>query len=179
MLRTALLRLANSELGARKGITVLALILLAVALRAAISAYANPFSYDETCTVILCRLPSASDIWKALYNAADTNPPLYYLIARIGRHLSLDDYLGYRLPSILGLLGTVLCIYAVLSRSVDYLSALVGATFVLCTPVADFAYLARPYALMIGCISAAILAWQRIEDSRRYSFVLAACRTGV
>jgi hypothetical protein len=88
------------------------------------------------------------------------------------RHLVPADHLGYRLPSILGFLGTISCIYVILSRRVDQLSALVGATFVLCTPLASFAYEARPYALMLGCISAAMLAWQRTDDSKLYSLLL-------
>jgi hypothetical protein len=89
------------------------------------------------------------------------------------RRLVLDDHLGYRLPSILGLLGTVFCIYVILSKRINHLSALLGATFVLCTQLADYAYEARPYALVIGCISGAILAWQRIDDSRLYSVIVA------
>ena len=162
-----------AEFSARKSIAVLLLILLAVGFFSALHALAQPFWYDEICTVILCRLPSASEIWKALDNAADTNPPIFYFVARLTRKLVSDDHLGYRLPSILGLLGTVFCIYLILSRRVDQLSALVGATFVLCTPLAAYAYEARPYALMVGCISGAILAWQRIDDARLYSLVLA------
>ena len=118
-------------------------------------------------------MPSAPGVWKALDHAADTNPPFFYLVARLTRQLVSDDHLGYRLPSILGLLGTVSCIYFILSRRVNHLSALVGATFVLCTPLAAYAYEARPYALVLGCISGAILAWQRIDDSRLYSLVVA------
>jgi hypothetical protein len=173
-MRTTLLRLVTStEFGARRSIAVLLLILLAVGLCSVLNAVAKPFWYDEICTVIVCRLPGASEIWKALDNAADTNPPVYYLVARLTRQLVSDDHLGYRLPSILGLLGIVFCIYLILSRRVNRLSALVGATFVLCTPVAAYAYEARPYALLLGCISGAILAWQRIDDSRLYSLVLA------
>jgi hypothetical protein len=117
-------------------------------------------------------LPSASAVWKALGNAADSNPPFFYLILRWTRHLVPDDHLGYRLPSILGLLGTISCIYVILSRRVDQLSAFVGATFVLCTPLASFAYEARPYALMLGCISVATLAWQRADDSKLYFLLL-------
>jgi hypothetical protein len=173
-MRTTLFRLANrTELGPRSSIAVLLLILLAAGLCSALHAVAKPFWWDEICTVILCRLPNASEIWKALDNAADTNPPVFYLIARLTRQLVSDDHLGYRLPSILGLLGTVSCIYVILSKRVNHLSALVGATFVLCTPLEAYAYEARPYSLVICCISGAILAWQCIDDSRLYSVVVA------
>jgi hypothetical protein len=173
-MRTALLRpVYGAEGGARRSIAVLLLILLAVGLCSALHAVAKPFWYDELCTVIISRLPGASEIWNALEHAADTQPPAYYLVARFARQLVQDDHLGYRLPSILGLMGTVFCIYTILSRRVSRLSAMVGATFVLCTPLAVYAYEARPYSLMIACISCAILAWQRIEDSWRYALFAA------
>ena len=96
-----------------------------------------------------------------------------FLSSPAWHQLVSDDHLGYRLPSILGLLLTVSCVYFTLSKRLTRLSALVGATFLLCTELAVYSYEARPYALMIGCISAAILAWQRIDDSRLYSAVLA------
>jgi hypothetical protein len=157
----------------RRSIVLLLFILLAVGLCSLLHAVSNPFWYDEICTIVVCRLSSASEIWKALNHAADTNPPFYYLVARFTRQLIPEDHLGYRVPSILGLMGTITCIYFILSRRTNRLAALVGATFVLCTPLADYAYEARPYSLMIACISCAILAWQRIEDSRLYAFLLA------
>ena len=172
-MRAAWLRLTGTEFWARKSIVVLLLILLAAGVQSALSAIAQPFWYDEILTVILCRLPSVSAIWQALQNAADTHPPGFFVVARLAHQLVSDDHLGYRLPSILGLLLTVSCVYFTLSKRLTRLSALVGATFLLCTELAVYSYEARPYALMIGCISAAILAWQRIDDSRLYSAVLA------
>jgi hypothetical protein len=163
---------ASAESGSRKSIVVLLFILLFAGLCSALHAVAKPFWFDELCTVIIARLPGASAIWNALDHAADTQPPAYYLVARFARQLVQDDHLGYRLPSILGLMGTVFCIYIILSRRVSHLSAMVGATFVLCTPLAIYAYEARPYSLMIAFISCAILAWQRIEDSWRYALLL-------
>lgn len=169
-MRKSLLRLANRmELGPRSSLALLLLTLLAASLCSVLHAIAKPFWYDEVITVIVCRLPSASAIWNALSHAADTHPPAFYLLARAARQLVQDDHLGYRLPSILGLLGTVSCIYLILRRRASRLSALVGATFILCTPLAEYAYEARPYSLMVACVSGAILFWLRIEDSKLYA----------
>jgi Dolichyl-phosphate-mannose-protein mannosyltransferase len=173
-MRAAWSRLASTELSARKSIAILVLILLTVSLQSALAAVSKPFWYDEILTVILCRLPSVSAIWMALHHAADTHPPGFYLIARLTYWLISDDHLGYRLPSILGLLLTVGCVYSILSRRVARLTALVGATFLLCTDLTSYSYEARPYALMVGCISVAILAWQRIDDSWLYCAALVA-----
>ena len=159
-------------MGARSGTAILASILVVVGFISALMAYEKPLWSDEICTVIVSRLAGASEIWNALDNAADTNPPGFYFFTRLGRQIVADDHLGYRLPSILGLLGTLACLYAILCRRVDRLSALVGAAFVLSTPLVEYGYEARPYALLVCCIAAAILAWQRIEDSRLYAFAL-------
>lgn len=155
------------------GAALLGLILIFAGFCSVLGAIARPFWYDEICTVIVCRLPDAKAVWDALQNAADTNPPIFYFIARLCRSIMMDDHLGYRLPSIVGLLVTISSIYLILSKRVDRLSALVGATFILCSPLATYAFEARPYALMVACISLAILAWQRIDDSKLSAFALA------
>ena len=174
-MRTVLIRsVANiAEFGAQRSTVILVLILLAAGLLSTLHAVVKPFWYDEICTVITSRLANQAEVWKALNDAADTNPPLYYSVTRATRQLIPDDHLGYRLPSILGLLAILAGLYLFLCRRVNHLAALVGAAFVLCTPLASYAFEARPYALMLGCISGAILAWQRIDDSKLYSIGLA------
>jgi Dolichyl-phosphate-mannose-protein mannosyltransferase len=171
-MRTTLSRIANTELEARAANTVLAVILVGVGSISLLSAYEKPLWFDEILTVIMCRLPSVSKLWQALGNAADTNPPLFYLVAGSAHRLVPDDHLGYRLPSIVGLLVTIICTYLFLSRRTDRWSALVGATFPLCTQLAYYAVEARPYALMTALVSVAILAWQRSDDSRLYSLIM-------
>jgi hypothetical protein len=172
-MRTIMLRVADAEFWARKSITVLVLILLFAGFCAGLTSFVKPFWFDEILTVIVCRLPSASAIWNALGHAADGNPPLFYSVVRLTRQLIPEDHLGYRLPSILGLLATVICIYLVLCKRVDRLSALTGAAFVLCTPMATYASEARPYSPEVACIAGAILAWQRADQSRLYSLLVA------
>ncbi len=155
------------------GITLLGCILLFVGFCSVLGAIARPFWYDEICTVIVCRLPDAKAVWDALQNAADTNPPVFYFIARLSRSIMLDDHLGYRLPSIIGLLVTIAATYLILLKRVNRLSALVGATFILCSPLATYAFEARPYALMVAFVSLAILAWHRIDESKLSAFALA------
>lgn len=94
-------------------------------------------------------------------------------MARLARQMVSEDHLGLRLPSILGLLLTVCCVYIILSRRTTRLTGLVGAAFILCTDLTPYSYEARPYSLMVGCISVAILAWQRIVDSKVYCVALA------
>ena len=165
---------ANAELESRGGAAILLLILLLVGVRSVFAAVEKPFWFDELCTVIVSRLPSAAGISEALRQGANPQPPAYYIAEHLARQLVPYDHLGYRVLSILGALMTIACVYFILSRRVSRSSALVGASFVLCTAVAGYyATEARPYALGVGCFSAAILAWQRIDDSRLYAIATA------
>ena len=171
-MRTSFSRFANPELERRAANTLLAVILVGVGFRSILTAYEKPLWFDEILTVIMCRLPSLSKLWEALDNGADTNPPLFYLVAGWAHRFISDDHVAYRLPSILGLVVTVLCMYLILSKRIDRLSALVGAAFLLCTQLVAYADEARPYALLVCLVSIAILAWQRTDESRLYTLLL-------
>jgi hypothetical protein len=166
---------ANPDFWRPKTTAILLFVLLAAGFHSTVRDIVRPFWYDEIIAVIICRLPSGSAIWTALDHAVDTSPPSFYLLARAARQIIPEDHLGYRLPSTLGLLFAIAGVYLFLSRRLDSLSALAGATFLLCTPLATYyASEARPYALMIGCVTGAIVAWQRIDIARSYSWALAA-----
>ena len=151
---------------------MLAVILLAAATCSTLQALSKPFWNDEIITVIVSGLPGLRGVWNALDDAADTNPPGFYLAARVARWFVADAHLAHRLPSIAGFLIVIACVFLFLSRRVSNLAALVGATFLLTTPLGEYAYEARPYALMIGCVSAAMVFWQR-ADSKWYALPLA------
>jgi hypothetical protein len=170
-------RTTNTEFGRRAANTLLAMILVGVGIRSILSAYEKPLWFDEILTIVMCRLPSASKLWQALDSGADTNPPLFYLIAGCAHRFVQDDHVAYRLPSVLGLLVTIVSIYLFLSRRIDRLSALVGATFLLCTQLVFYSTEARPYGLMIGFVSVAILAWQRTDGSQFYPLLLCIALT--
>jgi len=170
--RTTLSRIADTDLEPRAANTVFVVILAGVGFISMLSAYEKPFWFDEILTVIMCRIPSVSKLWQALNNAADTNPPLFYLIAGWAHRLIPGDHVAYRFPSILGLLAAIFCTYLILCRRIDRLSAIVGAAFLLCTPLVSYAVEARPYALVAGFVSIAILAWQRTDESKLYSILM-------
>jgi Dolichyl-phosphate-mannose-protein mannosyltransferase len=144
----------------------------AVALVSALNAYSRPFWHDEIYTAIISDLPDASAVWPALTDAVDANPPLYYYLARSARFLVPDDHLAYRLPSIVGFLLAMGCIYAVLAGRVDRLSALAASSLLLALPVSDYAFEARPYTLMLAGVCFALFAWQRVDDGPVYAWLL-------
>ena len=139
------------ELGSRRRPCPRGLLLVSVTC-SVLHAISRPLWNDEIITVIVVGQPSFRDVWKSLADAADTNPPAFYVAARIANWFAADDHLAHRLPSIAGFVGALICVFLFLSRRVSKLSALVGATFLLVTPLSEYAYEARPYALMIGCL---------------------------
>lgn len=143
---------------------ILTLLLAAAGLTSVFRSIVKPFWFDELCTVIVSDLPTVGDVQAALDNVADASPLGYVLAVRVANHLVPDNHLGHRLPSVLGVVTAIACMYFFLSRRVSRLAALAGAAFLLCTLLPVYAPEARPYGLLLGCISAAMLAWQRADD---------------
>jgi Dolichyl-phosphate-mannose-protein mannosyltransferase len=164
---------SHAEWSASRSAAALLVVLFFAALRSTLLSISKPFWFDELCTVFVSRLPNASAIWDALLHGADGQPLPYYLLERLFHRLVLDDHLAYRLPSILAFLATVTFVYLILAKRVSRAAALVGASFVLCTSAADYAAEARPYALLVMCISAAIFSWERIDGSKLYAVLTA------
>jgi len=158
---------------ASRGARILLIVLFVAAIRSTLISIAKPFWYDELCTVLVSRLPGAPAIWNALRQGADGQPLPYYMIVRFFQRFVPDDHLAARLPSILGLLATVTVTYFILAKRVSQLSALIGASFVLCTILAGYGCEARPYALLLACVSAAVFCWQRIDESMFWALLTA------
>ena len=165
-------RMTDLRVSARTANGVLFFVLMVVAGLSVFHAIIKPFWFDEICTLIVAQLRSMTDVWDALKAAADGNPPVYYAIVRLAHAVIPDEHLALRLPSILGVMIVIACLYISLSSRIDRLSVLVGSTFVLCTRIGSYAYEGRPYALMLACVSVAILAWLRMERSRGYAVLL-------
>src|SRR5262245_6832547 len=165
---------AGSRFGGADGARALAVILLLTVICSTLHALARPLWNDEIITVIVAGQPTARGIWDSLVDAADTNPPGFYFAARFAHWFIADDHLAHRLPSIVGLIVTMIAVYLFLSRRMTRVSALVGSAFLLVTPLGEYATEARPYALMIGCLSVAMLCWQRADDAKWYAVPLAA-----
>ena len=111
--------IARSPLSARAANTALAIIVIAVGLWSAVRAVMRPFWYDEVFTVIVVRLESLMRVWEALMAAVDMNPPSYHVILRLALGFIADEHLAYRLPSIVGAIGVIVCLYILLASRVD------------------------------------------------------------
>jgi len=165
---------AVTEPGSRVTLSLLAIILLAAALTLTLQASVKAFWFDEVFTAVISQTDGPNSIWHALEHAVDGNPPLYYFVNQVASRFISNEHLALRLPSILGVMLAIVCIYAFLGRRGSHLSALVGAVFLLTTQAATYATEARPYGMLLGCVAASILAWQLADESRLCQALLAA-----
>src|SRR5580704_17187489 len=138
----------------------LALVLYA-ALRGLFGAASKAFWFDEICTWIVARQPTVAGIWDALKNASDAHPPLFYLIERAASHLTVDPQIALRIPSILGFCCVLWCLFIFIrTRTTGYVALLSVAT-VMSTALFGFMAEARPYSMVVACISFALVCYQR------------------
>lgn len=136
---------------------------------------AKPPWYDEWFTAIFARLRQPAAIAQAVRDAADPIPPAFYILeGSLSGYIPIE-VIALRLPAVVGAAGAAASLFAFLKPSLGGLSALIGTTF-LCLTVAftTFAAEARPYGLLLGCISAAALTWKSAHKSWT-SFVAFAC----
>jgi hypothetical protein len=149
----------------RLALTLISLIYFAVAIT--LARIKIPWN-DELFTVYIARRPTLRDVWNALLTGAEQLPILFYVITRGSIALLGPTHLGIRLPEILGFWLMSISIYAVVRRVSSAAWALVAMVFPLITGAFYYAYEARPYALVLGFSSLALLFWQNaIRDRSR------------
>jgi hypothetical protein len=146
---------------------ILAILIGYAAVRNLFQAAARPFWFDEICTFFMVRQQHLSTLWKALKDAADVQPPGFYLAERVATAFVANENISFRLLSILGFSTTILCIYLFVRKTRGGAIALLCAAIPLVTPLYDnYAAEARPYTLVVACISFALLCYQRTPSVR-------------
>ena len=126
------------------------------------------FWFDEICTVAVARQETPRKIWDALKAAADTNPPLFYMVEAGSKRIFRDEQVGYRFPSVLAFAATSIALFVFARRLGGSLAGIAAATFPLLTPLHEiYAIEARPYALIVACLAIALALWQDVERRGR------------
>jgi hypothetical protein len=134
----------------------------------------KPLTHDELFSFEIARLGGLADVWRALSAGADFHPPLDFLVRHLSMSLFGQSEMAFRLPSIAATWITLVCLYSVVARRTSALYGLIAALIPLSTPVFEFAYDGRPYALMVACAAAALAAWQRSTEGSRVALILLA-----
>ena len=159
----------------RAAVRWLAVLVAYAAVRSATAAASKPFWFDEVCTWIVARQPSVRALWSALEHAADAQGPGLYLIERAASAMLPNQEIALRLPSIFGFCLLTICIFVFVRRSagsnIALLCSLIPFTTVL---FHGYAIEARAYSLVVACIAAALVCYQRAA-SWRWLGLMAVC----
>lgn len=122
-------------------------------------AYSKAFWYDELFAWYIAQLPNFSDTWNA-FAAGDLHPPLSHILIRFSQFVFGEGELATRLPSILGLWLGMFLLFLFIKRRYGSLIACQGILFLALTPCYQYAFEARPYALIIACCCLGLFCWQ-------------------
>lgn len=126
------------------------------------------FDFDEIATVAVVGDGSPAAVWSALADAADANPPTFYLLESLGTYLSADPHVAFRLAPIAGFLGIPIALFLLVSGRCGRAAGLAAALVPFVTPLFTFFALeARPYTVATCALAWAWLMWQRVEQRGR------------
>lgn len=147
---------------------------------AILCAYWKPLTHDELFTYEIARLGGIAEVWRALAAGADFHPPLDFMLRHLCMSLFGQSEMVFRLLSLAATWMSLWCLYSFAARRTSAMYGLIAALIPLSTPVWEFAYDGRPYALMVALSAGALVAWQRrTEGSGSAPILLALCLAGV
>src|ERR1700760_363375 len=104
-------------------------------IRSVLAAAGKPFGFNELFTLTVSAEGSWKGIVSALLNAADSHPPLFYVIEHISSGLVRNQEIAYRLPSILAIVFTLTCMFIYGKRQSGEIVGFLCAVFLLMTAV--------------------------------------------
>jgi hypothetical protein len=135
---------------------------------ASIKAHRATFWFDEVLTFYISSLPRLSDIWRSLMAHADASPPGLHVVTKLSAHILGWNRVGLRLPAMLGYLAMMLCVYFIVRRYAGSLYAMIAALAGFLTYAPFYATDARPYGMVLGLSSIALLCWQNSSGRFRW-----------
>ena len=160
------------SLGSRRGPIVIGAFAGAF-LFAVTNAAVRPLWFDELLTLYVSRLGNPIEIWTALEQTADGQPPLSYLLTACSCALFGESELATRLPSLLAFLVATYAFYFWTAERIGALYGVIAAGFLWTTFLLEYSYEARPYTLLTACVALSLLFWRRAcGGPRRYSGLL-------
>ena len=141
------------------------------------AASTNPLWMDEVLTVWVVRLKSTGAIWSALYHGSEFAAPTYHLLLHYWASVAGYSYFALRLPSIVAILISGACVFALLRAYASTSVAAFGMCLALLGSLSTYAVQVRPYALVVCCFSLAALLWNGLDDQGQslWRVVLITC----
>jgi hypothetical protein len=122
----------------------------------------RPFWYDEYFTLAVAQLKSFGEMWSALKDGLDLNPPLSHWITHISMALFGQNELAARLPASLGFLAFALFGYGFVARRCGKLAGMNAALLIATTAPVTIIGQARPYGILLAFAGLALFSWQSV-----------------
>jgi hypothetical protein len=133
----------------------------------------KPLWNDELFTYHISSLPTIADIWAALLSGGEQIPPLFHIISRLSFFSLGANELALRLPEVVGFWVMGLCLFRFVAKRLPPLYGLIALLFPFVTKAYVYAYEARPYGIVLGFASLALVCWQSAIDGPHRQWWLA------
>lgn len=132
-------------------------------------AHQKPFWSDEVVFRWIAMEPSVRAIYRDLLVPTDIDPPVGQVVTHFSIMAFGSGQIAVRIPEMVGACSALLCLFLALEMYVDSLFALIALLFPLSSLLSTYGWEARPYGLMYGFLSLAVLSWCHLgkENSRR------------
>ncbi|MBV8674714.1 MAG: glycosyltransferase family 39 protein [Acidobacteriaceae bacterium] len=137
------------------GLGLVALVFLAVTIRAA---WLRPLVFHEFSTLFVASTPTMREMFRAI--PADGNPPLYFLLVRLGLYLSIKTELAVRLPAIISYLFAALTVHWFVRRDAGSTAAWLAMSIFLGCSIHFYSIDGRPYSLLLFLTGLTLCCWQ-------------------
>jgi dolichyl-phosphate-mannose-protein mannosyltransferase len=116
---------------------------------------------DELLEIAAATAPAPAEVVSYLAAGVDYNPPLSHFLVRASLATFGGSDWAARLPSFLGVLTLLVCLYIFVSRWLSRSYGVLAMLVVLCLPVRIYAREARPYGLVLGLAALALVFYQQ------------------
>lgn len=126
----------------------------------------RPLWYDELVTYHVSQIPG-SQLWDALREGIDLNPPLIYWVTAAFHKLFGVGSVTTRMPAIFGFLVMLLAIYSFAARRLARPYAFAALLLPVLTSGYYYASEARSYGLELGFLGLGLVGWQRANELSR------------
>lgn len=124
------------------------------------------FWFDEIDTFFIATLPSLRAIWNILLLATDGQPISFYIPVHLSYLCFGSSELSLRLCAVIPFWLTTLVLYYAVARRTSALYGFIAALTLPFTVAFQYAFEARPYALVLLFSACSFLAWQFAKEGR-------------
>ena len=136
-------------------------------LHGIVSGATNPLFFDEILTLAVSSQSTVSRIWTALSRSVDRQPPIFYLIERAFTGILGTTQFALRLPSVLSMAVTMICIFLYIRRRHHEWIAFLCTVLLMATSLfLNYAANARPYSILMACVAFALVCYDRLPSLR-------------